>query len=246
MRKLWKVGADIGARRVRRMNNKETSSTIEKMKIIASKLGAIGCETQAIEEMSELTKAICKMHRFCGVGQPVDTDADTVRQNIFKEIVDVRMSLYLYELTLNPDKDEEEYMIELYKSKVDRCYERLGCTMSKEEAIKECKPPTNDWEEYADKLWNIAYKRGWNDAKESENMGLTIEVDNNEDLCNLMCNNMIPQRSKLVSEEEALNYLKDNIDIFGGKLAESMAVAIQSLEKEIEIIKADKDEEGGS
>lgn len=68
-------------------------------------------------------------------------------------------------------------------------------------------------------------------------MGLTIEVDNNEDLCDLMCNNMISQRSKLVSEEEALNYLKDNIDIFGGKLAESMAVAIQSLEKDIELIK---------
>ena len=68
-------------------------------------------------------------------------------------------------------------------------------------------------------------------------MGLTIEVDNAEDLCDLMCNNTIPQRSKLMSEEEALNYLKDNIDIFGGKLAESMAIAIQFLEKEIEMNK---------
>ena len=153
------------------MNNKETSSTIEKMKIIASKLGQSGCETQVIEEMSELTKAICKMRRVCGIGQPTDTNADTVQQNILEEIVDVRMSLYLYEMTLNLDKDEEEHMIELYRSKVDRCYERLGCTMTNEEAIKECKPPTDDWEEYADKLWHIAYKRGWNDAKESENMG---------------------------------------------------------------------------
>ena len=49
-----------------------------------------------------------------------------------------------------------------------------------------------------------------------------------------------------MSKEEALNYLKDNIDIFGGKLAESMAIAIQSLEKDIEMNKVDKDEEGGS
>ena len=68
-------------------------------------------------------------------------------------------------------------------------------------------------------------------------MGLTIEVDNIDDLCDLMCNNTIPQRSKHMSKEEALNYLKDNIDIFGGKLAESMAIAIQSLENEIETIK---------
>ena len=68
-------------------------------------------------------------------------------------------------------------------------------------------------------------------------MGLTIEVDNIDDLCDLMCNNTIPQRSKHMSEEEALNYLEDNIDIFGGKLAESMAIAIQSLKKEIEMIK---------
>ena len=74
-------------------------------------------------------------------------------------------------------------------------------------------------------------------------MGLTIEVDNIEDLCDLMCNNTIPQRSKFMSKEEALNYLKDNIDVFGGKLAESMAIAIQSLEKEIEMNKVDKNEE---
>lgn len=151
------------------MNNKETSSTIEKMKIIASKLGQSGCETQVIEEMSELTKAICKMRRVCGIGQPTDIDADTVRQNILEEIVDVRMSLYLYEMTLNLDKDEEEHMIELYRSKVEHSYERLGCMMSKEEAIKECKPPTDDWEYYADRLYTLAYEHGWNDAKESEN-----------------------------------------------------------------------------
>lgn len=74
-------------------------------------------------------------------------------------------------------------------------------------------------------------------------MGLTIEVDNIDDLCELMCNNTIPKRSKFMSKEEALNYLKDNIDVFGGKLAESMAIAIQSLEKEIEMNKVDKDEE---
>lgn len=101
-------------------------SIFDKMKTIAYKLSAIGCETQVMEEMSELTEAICKMHRFCGVGQPVDTDADTVRQNIFEGIVDVRISLYLYELTLNLDTDDEERMNELYRTKVDRWYERLG------------------------------------------------------------------------------------------------------------------------
>ncbi len=44
------------------------------------------------------------------------------------------------------------------------------------------KPPTNDWEEYADKLYILAYKRGWNDAKESDKVGHWYKV-NSGDIC---------------------------------------------------------------
>ena len=33
--------------------------------------------------------------------------------------------------------------------------------------IQANKPPTDDWEEYADTLYDKAYEHGWNDAKES-------------------------------------------------------------------------------
>lgn len=36
--------------------------------------------------------------------------------------------------------------------------------MIKQEIIKATTPPTDDWEHYADRLHDIAYKRGYDDA----------------------------------------------------------------------------------
>lgn len=62
--------------------------------------------------------------------------------------------------------------------------------MTNKEAIKECKPPTDDWEEYADKLWHIAYKRGRNDVMKQvkeiiDNIYSPIE-DKYTDICGLI------------------------------------------------------------
>jgi hypothetical protein len=97
----------------------------EKMQIIAEKLTQDGCGIQLIEEMSELTKAICKMRRVNGEGQPTNVDVETAQQNLLEEIADVRVSLYLYELAMGVTKEEEEAEYELYRSKVDRRYEQL-------------------------------------------------------------------------------------------------------------------------
>ena len=36
--------------------------------------------------------------------------------------------------------------------------------MTKEQIIKDNTPPTNDWEHYADRLYDIAYKSGYDEA----------------------------------------------------------------------------------
>ena len=62
--------------------------------------------------------------------------------------------------------------------------------MTNKEAIKECKPPTDDWEQYADKLYELAYKHGYDDAMKQvkeiiDNIYSPIE-DKYTDICSLI------------------------------------------------------------
>lgn len=45
-------------------------------------------------------------------------------------------------------------------------------TLEKQKAISELQPPTDDWDSYADRLYDLAYLSGYNDgliAKEGKN-----------------------------------------------------------------------------
>ncbi len=39
------------------------------------------------------------------------------------------------------------------------------CEDDKQKLIKDCQPPTDDWEQYADRLHDIAYKNGYEQAQ---------------------------------------------------------------------------------
>lgn len=79
---------------------------------------------QLIEEMSELTQAICKYKRKHGEGQPI-SDMVTYRhveENLVEELADVRLVLGQVIHLLDCDDAVQEIM----KQKIKRTLERIG------------------------------------------------------------------------------------------------------------------------
>jgi len=78
---------------------------------------------QLIEEMSELTQAICKYFRINGQGQPVpDYKRSTVEQNLVEELADVKLVLDQVIFLLACDEE----VLEVMKQKINRTFERIG------------------------------------------------------------------------------------------------------------------------
>lgn len=79
---------------------------------------------QLIEEMAELTQAICKYFRIHGQGQPVSKKLSSydIEQNLVEELADVKLVLDQVVFLLACEDKVQEVM----KQKVNRCIERIG------------------------------------------------------------------------------------------------------------------------
>ena len=96
----------------------------EKIDYAAERFGFDAVSNQLIEEMSELTKALCKMNRFNGLGMPPAkeiTEAKLV-DDIIEELADVKVTLEQMIHLM----DAEPYITEIIDFKVKRTYERMG------------------------------------------------------------------------------------------------------------------------
>ena len=79
---------------------------------------------QLIEEMAELTQAICKYFRIHGQGQAVSKKLSSydIEQNLVEELADVKLVLDQVVFLLACEDEVQEVM----KQKVNRCIERIG------------------------------------------------------------------------------------------------------------------------
>lgn len=96
----------------------------EKIDYAAERFGFEAISNQLIEEMSELTKALCKLNRFKGVGMPPakeHTEA-TLTDDIIEELADVTVTLeqMIHLMSAEP------YIAEIIGFKVKRTYNRMG------------------------------------------------------------------------------------------------------------------------
>ena len=92
----------------------------EVLKAAISTYGEKAQADMAIEEMSELTKAILKFRRAAGKAD--DEERERLRENIVEETADVMITLA--QMIMLYDWDNEIQSIVDYK--VNRLYERLG------------------------------------------------------------------------------------------------------------------------
>lgn len=79
---------------------------------------------QLIEEMGELTQAICKHFRINGQGQSVSPSLTRyeVEQNLVEELADVKLVLDQVIFLLACDEE----VLEVMKQKINRTFERIG------------------------------------------------------------------------------------------------------------------------
>ena len=90
---------------------------------IAEHYGFDSRAQQLIEEMAELTKAICKQFRINGKGEPVrNMSAEEIEDNLIEELADVR--LMLGQVIYLMDCEDEVENIE--KQKTTRTLEGIG------------------------------------------------------------------------------------------------------------------------
>ncbi|WP_182425740.1 DUF3310 domain-containing protein [Dielma fastidiosa] len=91
---------------------------------IAEHFGLEGQKNQLIEEMAELTQALTKWNRKCGLGQPVASEwsVKALEEHIFEELADVKLVLdqviHLMEC--------EDQVQKVMKQKIERTFERIG------------------------------------------------------------------------------------------------------------------------
>lgn len=96
----------------------------EKIDHAAEQFGEEAISNQLIEEMAELTKALCKLNRFKGVGMPPakeHTEA-TLIDDIIEELADVTVTLEQMIHLMGA----EPYIAEIVDFKVKRTYDRMG------------------------------------------------------------------------------------------------------------------------
>ena len=96
----------------------------EKINYSAEGFGFEAISNQLIEEMSELTKVLCKMNRFNGLGQPIPKEISeaTIVNSIIEEIADTKVVLEQMIHLMDVEHDVYEIM----KVKMQRTYDRMG------------------------------------------------------------------------------------------------------------------------
>ena len=96
----------------------------EKIDYAAERFGVEATSNQLIEEMSELTKVLCKMNRLNGLGMPPAKEITeaTLVDSIIEELADVAVTLRQMVHLM----DAEFYVAEIVNAKVKRTYERMG------------------------------------------------------------------------------------------------------------------------
>ena len=96
----------------------------EKIDYAAERFGFEAISNQLIEEMAELTKALCKLNRFKGLGQPIPKEISTatIVDSIIEEIADTKVVLEQMIHLM----DAEHQVSEIMKVKMQRTYARMG------------------------------------------------------------------------------------------------------------------------
>lgn len=91
---------------------------------IAEHFGLAGQQNQLIEEMAELTQALTKWNRKCGLGQPVASEwtVKALEEHIFEELADVKLVLDQVIHLMGCEYQVQQIM----KQKIDRTFERIG------------------------------------------------------------------------------------------------------------------------
>lgn len=91
---------------------------------IAEHFGLAGQQNQLIEEMAELTQALTKWNRKCGLGQPVASEwtVKALEEHIFEELADVKLVLDQVIHLMGCEDQVQQIM----KQKIDRTFERIG------------------------------------------------------------------------------------------------------------------------
>lgn len=102
------------------MNNKVK----EKIDYAAERFGFKATSNQLIEEMSELTKALCKMNRFNGLGMPPAKEITETKLlgDIIEELADVMVTLEQIIHLM----DADIYIADIIEFKMKRTYDRMG------------------------------------------------------------------------------------------------------------------------
>lgn len=121
-------------------------------------------------------------------------------------------------------------MIETHGSLPTKAKEMSIKALEFQASVKECKPPTDNWEQYADKLYELAYKHGYDDAMKQVaevidsphdlvngkyidissivrrwKDGTKVQVNNADELCRLMCDNDISVDKEEQDDNEERN-----------------------------------------
>ena len=98
----------------------------EKIDYAAERFGEEAISNQLIEEMSELTKALCKLNRCKGVGMPpAKTYSEAmIVADIIEELADVKVTLEEMIHLMHAECS----VVKIIEDKVNRTYERMGWT----------------------------------------------------------------------------------------------------------------------
>ena len=96
----------------------------EKIDYAAERFGFEAISNQLIEEMSELTKALCKLNRLNGLGMPPAKEITEAKlaNDIVEELADVKVTFEQMVHLMNA----EDGISEIIAFKVKRTYERMG------------------------------------------------------------------------------------------------------------------------
>ena len=94
----------------------------EKVRKILEFYGPDAQIRQCIEEMAELTQALCKYERVRGNGQPTTMTEEECYNNIVEEIADVQVMLEQMKMYFLCSTQVEKIM----EQKVERQLERMG------------------------------------------------------------------------------------------------------------------------
>lgn len=215
----------------------------EKQKI-AEHFGEAVQMQQLVEEMSELTKAICKYARVNGIGQPVadSVTEETVEANLVEELADVKLVLEQV-IYLHGCKEGVENVI---AEKIEKVNERIRKNRSDSQKSLNCETEKADIVDVADffllkqpmfqqKLQKLCYyAEAWSEAllgqPIAENAEFQAWVDGPANVVlykrfhecgwnKIFADSQIAVRIEKVFSEEQLDLLEDVWETYGDATA---------------------------